>query len=132
MFGCIGKKNKDKPVPSTMTPTANKRPDLTPEKRPLAVGPKVCFGQSRTFVYQPEKNEPELTVKKVGLLKRSFGLKQEMSANEEIIETRKNPPPNEVWASRMFVLRDDALYCYEETAPHKLDENVIGQTVIPL
>ena len=44
MFGCIGKKNKDKPVPSMMTPTANKRPDLTPEKRPLAVGPKVSFG----------------------------------------------------------------------------------------
>jgi hypothetical protein len=78
------------------------------------------------FVYQPEKNEPEYTARKIGYLKRSFAVKQEVSPHEEMIETRKNPPPNEIWANRVFLLRTDALICYEESAPHKLDDNLIG------
>lgn len=30
------------------------------------------------------------------------------------------------------MLRDDALVCYEETAPHNADENVITTTVLSL
>jgi hypothetical protein len=49
-----------------------------------------------------------------------------------MIETRKNPPPNEVWFSRIFVIRKDELVCFEESAPHRSDDNIISASIVPL
>ena len=83
-----------------------------------------------TEVY-PDRNEPDLFARKIGYLKHSFE-QSKTSGQEEVIETRKNPPPNEIWHNRLFVLRDDALLCYEESAPHKVGENVISMSIMPL
>lgn len=69
----------------------------------------------------------------MGFLKRSFELAQPASSNdEEQIDTRKDPPPNEVWFSRLFVLRKDELLCYEESAPHQAEDNIISTSIVPL
>jgi len=82
------------------------------------------------WLYTPEVNEPNLTVRKTGYLLRSFLI--DGNKDEEIIETRKNPPPNERWVHRLFVLRNETLICFEESAPHKIEENIVNTTVLPL
>ena len=73
-----------------------------------------------------------MTVNKVGYLKRSFTTKYGSEPHDEQIETRKNPPLFERWVNRLFVLKDEALICYEETSPHRIEDNIIGTTIIPI
>lgn len=99
----------------------------------MGVGKKLSVGKAQTYAYMPEKDEPEISVKKMGYFKRSFELSpQAASTAEEQIDTRKDPPPNEAWFSRLFVLRKDELLCYEESAPHRAVDNVISASIVPL